>query len=144
MFRFRNTKAFKVTCLILACSIFLTSCHTLECVPLQDEYNAKLNGKSQVEIIELIGPPDRTVSDGQGGEIMVYEIKSQQGNVSKGSINLKENRLQTSVYIDGNKICYKVKSDDQKCEKVFSTRKTIAVLVLCMFIGIPLIGMASD
>ena len=119
------------------------SCHTTQCIPLQDEYNAKLNGKTYAEIVELIGPPDQTVSDGQDGEIMVYVTRSQQGRQTFGyvssSINLTETKTQTNVYIDGNKKCYKVKTDDVRCEKVFSLGKTLGLVIPLSVLGLILI-----
>ncbi|MBR3567627.1 MAG: hypothetical protein IKN94_05080 [Salinivirgaceae bacterium] len=129
MFKFKNTKAFKSICLILASSILCMSCHTTHYVSLQDDYNAKLNGKSHAEIIELLGPPDRTTSDGKGGEILIYEVKSQIGASAKtkytNSINLTETKKQTNVFVDENKICYNVTTDDVKAERVFDKKKTI-------------------
>ena len=148
MFRFRNTKSFKSICLILASSIFCMSCHTTQCIPLQDEYNAKFNGKTYAEIVEMIGPPDQTVSDGQGGEIMVYVTRSQQGCQTFGyvssSINLTETKTQTNVYIDQNKTCYKVKTDDVRCEKVFSLGKTLGLVIPLSVVGLLLIISSAE
>ena len=148
MFRFKHTKAFKVTCLVLACSIFLTSCHTTQYVSLQDDYNAKLNGKTHAEIIELLGPPDRTTSDGKDGEILVYEVKSQQGSTAKGkyinSINLTETKKQTNVFVDANKVCYNVTTDDVKAEQVFDKKKTIIGVGFMGIIAVWLLIAASE
>ena len=148
MFRFKYTKAFKSICLILASSIFCMSCHTTQCIPLQDEYNAQLNGKSYAEIVELIGPPDRTAPDGQGGEILIYEVRTQQGTQSFGryssSINLTEKKTQTSVYLDANKTCYKVKSDDVRCERVFSLGNTLGLVIPLSVVGLLLIISSAE
>ncbi len=149
MFKFKNTKAFKSICLILASSILCMSCHTTQCFPLQDEYNTQLNGKTYAEVVELIGPPDRTISDGKDGEILIYEVRTQQGSQHYGryssSINLTEKKTQTSVYLDANKKCYKVKSDDVRCEKVFSLGKTLGLVIPLSVAGlIILISAASE
>lgn len=143
MFQFKNTKTFKSICLLLACSIFLISCHTTQYVSLRDDYNSQIMGKSHADVISLLGPPSRTVSDGNGGEILIYEVKTQQGNVGGGSINLMENKQQTSVYLDANKVCYKVETDDVKPVKVFSKGKTIG-LVAIIAVGIILIATSAE
>ncbi|MBR5643468.1 MAG: hypothetical protein IKW77_04720 [Salinivirgaceae bacterium] len=148
MFRYRNTKAFKFICLTLACSVLLTSCHSTQYVSLQDDYNAKLNGKTHAEIIELLGPPDRTASNGKDGEILIYEVKSQKGSSANGkftnSINLTETKKQTNVFIDGNKVCYNVTTDDVKEEKVFDKKKTIVGLGLVGILTVWLLIAASE
>lgn len=148
MFRFKYTKAFKSICLLLASSILLISCHTTQYVSLQDDYNAKLNGKTHAEIIELLGPPDRTTSDGKDGEILIYEVKSQQGSSAKGkytnSINLTETKKQTNVFVDANKVCYNVTTDDVKEEKVFDKKKTIVGLGFVGIITVWLLIAASE
>jgi hypothetical protein len=72
-----NTKMLKSIGLMLICSVIIASCNTTKNVSLQSEYNKKLNGKSYTEIIEMLGAPDKTVSDGEGGEILIYEVKTQ-------------------------------------------------------------------
>lgn len=147
MFKFRNTNAFKSICLILACSILLTSCHTIQYVSLQDEYNAQLNGKKYAEIVELLGPPDRTTPDGKGGEILVYELKSQEGYSGgkySNSIHLTEKKKQTNVYLDENKVCYKVNTDDVKPVEVFSKGKTVGLVVPLVVGTLLLILIASE
>lgn len=147
MFKFKNTKAFKSICLILAGSVLFASCHTTQYVSLQDDYNAQLKGKNHAEIIELLGPPDRTTSDGKDGEILIYEVKSQQGYSAKGkysnSLNLTESKKQTSVFVDGNKMCYSVKTDDIKEVKVFDVKKTIVAVFLLSIGGICLLISAN-
>ena len=140
---------FRSICLILACSILFMSCHTIKYVPLQDEYNAQLKGKSYAEIVEMLGPPDRISPDGKGGEILIYEIKSQQGYSAKGkytnTINLTEVKKQTNIFLNERKICYNVKSDDVRPEKVFSVGRTIGLVVPVTIGGIlVLLSIAAD
>ncbi len=58
---------------------------------------------------------------------MVYELKKQQGYDVNGSVNLLESKNQTSIYVDENKVCYKVKSDDVKVKKVYDPGKTLGL-----------------
>lgn len=149
MFLSTNTKTFKSICLILSCSILLMSCYTTQYIPLQNEYNAKFNGKTYTEIVELVGPPDRIVPDGKGGEIMVYELKKQQGYDVNGSVNLLESKNQTSIYVDENKVCYKVKSDDVKVKEVYDPGKTLGlgftiIAVLLITTGMAISSLDSE
>ena len=143
MFRFKYTKAFKSICLLLASSILLISCHTTQYVSLRDDYNAQIVGKSHADVVSLLGPPSRTASDGNGGEILIYEVKSQQGNVGGGSINLMENKQQTSVYLNEDKVCYKVETDDVKPVKVFSKGRTFGLAAI-IAVGIILIATSAE
>ena len=144
MFFSTNTKAFKSISLILACSILLVSCYTTQYSPLQNEYNAQFTGKTYAEIVEKVGPPDRVVPDGQGGEIMVYESKKQRGYAINGSVNLLESKNQTSIYIDENKVCYKVKSDDVKTREVFDPGKTLGLGFTILAGALIIVGLLLD
>lgn len=140
-----NTKAFKSICIILSCSIFLMSCNTIQYVSLQDDYNAQYNGKTHSEIIELLGPPDRTTSDGKGGEILIYEVRSQQGDYSdSGSVNLTESKKQTCYFVDENKVCYNVTTDDVKEEVVYSKSLTIGGLLFGGFLALFILVINAD
>ena len=123
-----NTKMFKSIDLMLICSVIIVSCNTTKNVSLQSEYNKKLNGRTYTEIIEMLGAPDRTVPDGEGGEILIYEAEPKK-NATSNSLNLSEPIKQTCIYIGENKTCYKVKTDDTRTEKTYSPTKT-AILVL--------------
>ena len=76
----------------------------------------------------MLGAPDKTVSDGEGGEILIYEAEPKKNSTSN-SLNLSEPVKQTCIYIGENKKCYKVKTDDTRAEKTYSPAKT-AILVL--------------
>ena len=140
-----KSKTFKSICFLLSCSIILASCYSTKYVSLQDDYNAKYNGKSHAEIIELLGPPDRTTSDGKGGEILIYEVKKQKGGYSdNGSVNLTESKKQTCIFIDENKICYNVTTDDKKEERYYDKPKTISSLVFFGVLGLVIVLTTAD
>ena len=79
---------------------------------------------------------------------MIYEVKSQKGSSANGkftnSINLTETKKQTNVFIDGNKVCYNVTTDDVKEEKVFDKKKTIVGLGLVGILTVWLLIAASE
>ncbi|MBO7143351.1 MAG: hypothetical protein J6T71_02880 [Paludibacteraceae bacterium] len=139
-----KSKTFKSICLLLSCSIILASCYSTKYVSLQDDYNAKLNGKSYADIIVLLGPPDRTTPDGKNGEILIYEVKSQQGYSASNSIDLTESKKQTCIFVDENKICYNVTTDDKKEEMYYDKPKTIASLLLFGVLGLVIILTTAD
>ena len=139
-----NTKMFKSICLILSCSILLMSCYATQYVSMQDDYKAQYNGKTHAEIIELLGPPDRTTSDGKGGEVLIYEAKSQQGGYSEGSVSLTESKKQTCFFVDENKVCYNVTTDDVKQEIVRNKGISIGGFVFLGFLGVLLIVIAAN
>ena len=121
------------------------SCNTIQYVSLQDDYNAQYNGKTHSEIIELLGPPDRTTSDGKGGEILIYEVRSQQGDYSdSGSVNLTESKKQTCYFVDENKVCYNVTTDDVKEEVVYSKSLTIGGLLFGGFLALFILVINAD
>jgi hypothetical protein len=111
---------------------------------MQDDYNAQYNGKTHAELIELFGPPDRTTSNGKGGEVLIYEAKSQQGGYSESSVSLTEFKKQTCFFVDENKVCYNVTTDDVKEERVYSKSLTIAGLLFCGFLGLFILVINAD
>ena len=132
-----NTKLFKSIGLMLICSVIIVSCKSTKEVSLQDDYNKKLKGKSYTEIIEMLGAPDKTVSDGNGGEILIYEAESKK-NTTPTSLNISEHIKQTCIYIGENKTCYKVKTDDTKKEKTYSPGKTAGLVLPLIALGVVL------
>lgn len=63
----------RLFCLILAV-LGLTSCSSYRyTASLQPEYERMYVGKSHNYIVSAMGAPDRTTSDGNGGQILIYE-----------------------------------------------------------------------
>ncbi len=76
---------------------------------------------------------------------MIYEVKKQQGEYSdNGSVNLTESKKQTCIFIDENKICYNVTTDDKKEERYYDKPKTIASLVFCGVLGLVIVLTTAD
>lgn len=79
---------------ILLCSLFcmfsLTSCwvnQTVVKTPPKYTGNVyqKMQGKSKNSILQSMSAPDRTTSDGNGGEILIYEKKSTISNTNSAA-----------------------------------------------------------
>lgn len=67
----KKTVIYLVIAAIAACGI--CSCSMTEMVSIEPAANAMWVGKSHADIIKAYGAPDREVSDGQKGVILVYE-----------------------------------------------------------------------
>lgn len=106
----------------------LSSCATLKrwvsvptYAPVEEELNAKWQGSSYADIVKEYGAPNRSVNDGLGGTIYVYEdIQTEYTTVSSsgvvnGSIDSKTKMVTirnfTEFYVDGNDCCYSVRSN---------------------------------
>ena len=117
--------------------IGLSACSTY--VSLEPIANKEWQGKPHSKIIEAYGAPDREVSDGAGGKILVYENSYTEvrtdmtptwGGVYGFYYDIMEPRdLRTTsethidyahFYVDASGICYKVATNMEKeVKKVF-------------------------
>ena len=137
-------KTFNFLLLMLVC-VVMTSCWTVQSVTVTDipeKYigNAfdDLVGMTKAEVLEDMSVPDRTMDDGLGGEVLIYEKKEQVSkttgysaasattrpvtnywtgqtslqssgyNSMNSSTVTQENKEYVNVFIDANSTCYKV------------------------------------
>ena len=135
-------KTIKFLLLMLVC-VVMTSCWTVQSVTVTDipeKYigNAfdDLVGMTKAEVLEDMSVPDRTMDDGLGGEVLIYEKKEQVSkttgysaasattkpvtrtgqtslqssgyNSMNSSTVTQENKEYVNVFIDANSTCYKV------------------------------------
>ena len=87
----------------------------------EDLYTEQWVGHSQAEVIAEFGAPDREVSDGADGIILVYETITtnssfsedlvQIGPTKSGSVSTSYDKRYVHFYIGPDKLCYKVKSN---------------------------------
>ena len=76
---------------------------------------------------------------------MIYEVRSQQGDYSdSGSVNLTESKKQTCYFVDENKVCYNVTTDDVKEEVVYSKSLTIGGLLFGGFLALFILVINAD
>ena len=61
--------------LLLILSFCFTSCYTTRYAnkSLQPEYADSLVGKTQKQVLQMLNPPNRIISDGEGGAVYCYE-----------------------------------------------------------------------
>lgn len=75
-------------------------------------YNTTYRGQTHSQIVREFGAPDREVSDGADGYILVYERVSTSSRVdSMGYIDNDVNVSYVQFFIDGSGICYNVKTN---------------------------------
>ena len=131
--------------LLMLVSVVMTSCWTVQSVTVTDipeqyvgnKYDA-LVGMSKAQVLAEMSVPDRTMDDGLGGEVLIYEKKEQVSkttgysaasattkpvtnywtgqtslqssgyNSMNSSTVTQEKKEYVNVFIDGNSTCYKV------------------------------------
>ena len=59
--------------LLLSVALVLSSCSIFKHYSVEQAYSEVWKGKSYTEIVVSFGAPDRVESDGNGGQILVYE-----------------------------------------------------------------------
>ena len=101
----------------------LSSCWSTQYIPLQDEYNNEWKGASKKEIILKWGIPDKVLDLEDNESVLVYENtilnQSINGKVGESSFEVesvtsgtKSNRQYKEFYLDNNKNCYAVRTNE--------------------------------
>lgn len=106
---------------LLISLIALSSCGVLKNYPLEQEYNEVWKGKTYNEIVMSFGAPDRVESDGNGGNILVYEefntttttdVDTHFGNFDPDyTTKVRTSKKYTHFFISSDNSCYHVKSN---------------------------------
>ncbi|MCQ2149940.1 MAG: hypothetical protein MJY45_06300 [Bacteroidales bacterium] len=117
--------------LLIAAAVLATSvaaCGVYE-VSIEPYANQYWNGKSHAEIVSVYGAPDREVSDGLGGKIIIYEQKQTTVNAygdgpyyggfygfyyhmsSPVNAQVTTEIEYAHFYIGGDGVCYKVSTN---------------------------------
>lgn len=104
-------------------------------VSLQPELEQVFVGKTYADIIESMGPPERTTPDGKDGNILIYEqtILVTESNVNfwgthVDSVTQSEKGGYIHLYINPSNRCYMVKTNREREESEYSKGKTITLL----------------
>ncbi len=119
---------------IIFTMLFVTACHTTYNVSLQPDMENLLIGKTYVEIVDAFGAPDRTMPDGRGGQIIVYEdIQLQTSGTMNPwtkhvSLATESSKGYTHMYMTEADVCYQVKTNREKEVSEFSKGKTIGLI----------------
>ena len=86
-------------------------------VSAETKYNEEWRGRSHADIVLAFGAPDREVSNGADGYILVYEKITQDVRVSEDLIHVGSSRSYSTstsyihFYIGGDRLCYNVKTN---------------------------------
>ncbi|MGM9790783.1 MAG: hypothetical protein ACI3Y4_00085 [Candidatus Cryptobacteroides sp.] len=108
--------------------MMLSSCATLKrwvsvptYAPVEEQLNEIWQGSTYADIVKAYGAPSRSVNDGLGGTIYVYEdIQTEYTTVSNSGVvngridsetKMVTIRNFTEFYVDGNDCCYSVRSN---------------------------------
>ena len=77
-----------------------------------DYYNSAYRGHTHGQIVKEYGAPDRQVSDGEGGYILVYETYHTSSHVDNmGFVDHSVRKSYIQFFMDKNGVCYNVKTN---------------------------------
>ena len=110
---------FRIFPLFVLC-LALSSCGSIRqaLVSMEEEYNRTWSGKSHSEIVQTFGAPDRVMSDGKDGSILVYErtelfSSSYVYPLVPGPVgpSVSTEKYYTHFFLTGEGRCYLVKTN---------------------------------
>ena len=143
---------FSILGLLLLCAA-LSSCSVMESaftsprlVSAEADYNATWQGRKYADIVRVLGAPQRSVSDGQGGMIHVYENNYTEAYSSGGMMmgpfypdyttTISNHRDFIEFYMNDNDVCYMVKTNYTKQEgREFNPIKSFVSTVFIVTLG---------
>ena len=128
-----DTNSFLRMSFLFAAALAAASCASTKTLPsssgrvrnryesVETKYNEEWRGRSHSEIISAFGAPDREVSDGADGYILIYETVTQNVRVDEDLIQIGSSRsFSTSTtynksyvhfYIGADRFCYNVRTN---------------------------------
>lgn len=127
----------------------LTACSTTYTVSLQREYEEQFLGKSHNYIVTAWGAPNRTESDGNGGQILIYEKSSALSQEVATNIDIfngtytpgtytTTNTAYAHFYVDHRGNCYLVKTNHTQKRVDYAKQARNGKIFLISF-GIPVV-----
>lgn len=150
---------FSILGLLLLCAA-LSSCSVMEnaftsprMVSAEADYNATWQGRKYADIIRTYGAPQRSVSDGQGGMIHIYENCYSEAYSSGGMMmgpfypdyttTISNHRDYVEFYMNANDVCYMVKTnylkqDGREFNLLKSVASSIVIAAIAELIASPL------
>lgn len=103
--------------LIIAAAFAMTGCSSYNnlsrtYVSGTDYYNSTYRGHTHGQIVKEYGAPDREVSDGEDGYILVYETYHTSSYVDNmGFVDHSVRKSYIQFFMDRNGVCYNVKTN---------------------------------
>lgn len=120
----------KTIAYILSAVLLLTGCSSYKSLldgsntSGTEYYNSTYRGQTHSKIVMDFGAPDREVSDGADGIILVYEDISTSSHVlSTGYVDQDVNVSYIQFFIDNQGVCYNVKTNRLSPSQEESIRK---------------------
>lgn len=102
--------------LIVAVILSATSCTTFRYASSKSQMQSEWEGRSHADIVRTFGAPSREVSDGAGGQILVYEnfytTHSTDEFMGDFTTTSREHRDFKEFYIDPEGTCYQVRTNE--------------------------------
>lgn len=125
--------------LLLLVLVSAVSCRTWYTVSLQPKLSNDFVGKSHNYIVSAMGAPSRTASDGNGGQILIYEKTSALSQEVATNVNIFNGTYTPGTYtttstdyvqfyVNNRGNCYKVNTNLTEEYSEFSKGKTIALI----------------
>lgn len=116
------------------------SCSIPRYVPIEPSLQEQWPGRTHAEIIREFGAPNREISDGADGMVLVYERTTTTTRteefMERYTTTIEENRVFKEFYIDAAGICYNVRSNESVREDKVSVLGTIAGLSVVALVPI--------
>ena len=126
---------------LFAALVALSSCSVLKTYPVEQKYNEEWKGRSHSDIVKRFGAPDRVESDGNDGQILIYEKVSTTATTDVDThfgmfdpdytTKVQTNKSYVHFFVGPDDLCYLIKSnrvtmDQQDEAKAKTTLKVCA------------------
>lgn len=123
----------KILSLILF-ALTLVSCSTTHRVSYSQSAIDGYVGCTHEELVQRLGAPTETVSDGNDGYILVYVGNKDLFRYDSKYASKAGTLPKAQFYMDKNNVCQKVRVDDTDSIKVTNVGGTIALVLLIMLL----------
>lgn len=129
------------------CTLILSSCAVYNYTQMEPDFQTLYVGQSYGDIISSKGAPNREMSDGNGGKVLIYEryysdsYTNYYQNINFSTTSTVQNREYLEIYINSDGLCYNVKSN--MLYKEINWWKTIRGNLLYLGLVIGLCGLAA-
>ena len=124
------------------------SCSIPRFVPIESSLQEQWPGRTHAEIIREFGAPNREISDGADGMVLVYErtttTSSTHEFMERYTTTTEENRVFKEFYIDARGICYNVRSNESVREDKVSVLGTVTGITLIVLVPFLFINNNAD
>ena len=132
--------------ILVAVALCAVSCYVQKEYLDEPQYSEQYLGLSYGDIIDLLGPPERTTSDGRGGTILIYEDVT---TTSKGYMDSDGGRMTSKrdvqylhLYVSDSDSCYRVRTRFTRPElNLGLTLSTVGLGALALLIPILAVGL---